>query len=136
MPICLLLLLQYKFGARHGAAPVLLGLMKVLLGLLFGSSLFQLLQHFPKPLLGSMLLVSGLELAGSVKKQADDGFAFMLLTAIASIVFKDVSWGFALGTGAYLLTQIATWMWQRYCCWVVRRRRHAYSSVACVDNDC
>ena len=43
---------QYKFGARTGIAPVLLGGMKVVLALLFGSSLLQLLQLFPQPLLG------------------------------------------------------------------------------------
>jgi len=35
---------QYKFGARYGTAPVVLGSVKLLLGLLFGSSLFTLLK--------------------------------------------------------------------------------------------
>jgi hypothetical protein len=41
---------QHKFGARTGLAPVLLGGMKVVLALLFGSSFLQLLQHFPTAL--------------------------------------------------------------------------------------
>lgn len=49
-----LLALQARFGARTGAAPVFLGLLKVTLGLLLGSSLFQLLQAFPQPLLGEL----------------------------------------------------------------------------------
>jgi hypothetical protein len=103
---------------------------------MFGSSLFQLLQYFPKPLLGSMLLVSGLELAGSVKKQDDEGFAFMLLTAIASIVFKDVSWGFALGLGVYVLTKGATRTWEQYCSWVARRRLSGYTVVPRAEDGC
>lgn len=55
--------LQVRFGARSGAAPILLGVIKVLLGLLFGSSLFQLLKAFPQPLLGSLLIFAGMPLS-------------------------------------------------------------------------
>ncbi len=48
-----------RFGARSGAAPIVLGAVKVLLGLLFGNSLFQLLKAFPQPLLGSLLIFAG-----------------------------------------------------------------------------
>ena len=41
-----------RFGARSGAAPIFLGLIKLALGLLFGSSLLSLLKSFPSPLLG------------------------------------------------------------------------------------
>eukprot|EP00854_Cymbomonas_tetramitiformis_P009343 gene9343-biopygen9532 len=56
---------QYKFGARSGMAVIMLGAGKVLLGLTFGASLLDLLVHFPGSLLGVMLAVSGLELAGA-----------------------------------------------------------------------
>ena len=51
--------LQVKFGARTGFAPVLLGLVKLGLGLLLGSSLAELFRAFPEPLLGSLLIFSG-----------------------------------------------------------------------------
>ena len=50
---------QVRFGARSGAAPVFLGLLKIVLGLLFGSSLYQLLKAFPQPMLGSLMIFSG-----------------------------------------------------------------------------
>ena len=50
---------QVRFGARSGAAPIFLGIVKLALGLVFGSSLLKLLQSFPGPLLGSMLTFSG-----------------------------------------------------------------------------
>jgi hypothetical protein len=50
---------QARFGASSGAAPVFLGIVKVVLGLVFGSSLYQLLKAFPQPLLGSLLIFSG-----------------------------------------------------------------------------
>ena len=48
-----------KFGARTGSAPVVLGAVKLALGLLLGSSLAELLRAFPQPLLGSLLIFSG-----------------------------------------------------------------------------
>ncbi|KAI8953591.1 hypothetical protein F4801DRAFT_537011 [Xylaria longipes] len=54
---------QYRFGARSGASVMLLGLFKVVLGVFFGESLLDLLQTFPRSLLGIMVLAAGLELA-------------------------------------------------------------------------
>lgn len=54
---------QYRFGARSGASIILLGLFKIILGLLFGESLVALLHQYPKGLLGVMVLAAGLELA-------------------------------------------------------------------------
>lgn len=45
---------------------------QVLLGLVFGSSILGLLSRFPTNLLGAMLLMSGLELAGTIR-QASGG---------------------------------------------------------------
>jgi Molybdate transporter of MFS superfamily len=55
---------QYRFGARSGASIIILGLLKILLGLVFGESLVVLLHEYPKSLLGVMVLAAGLELAG------------------------------------------------------------------------
>jgi len=60
---------QTKFGATTGGAPVLLGAMKIVLGLLFGSSLFSIIHEFPEPLLGAMLVFSGVELACACKSE-------------------------------------------------------------------
>lgn len=54
---------QYRFGARSGASVILLGLFKIILGLLFGESLIGLLREYPKSLLGVMVVAAGLELA-------------------------------------------------------------------------
>ena len=54
---------QYRFGARSGASVIFLGVVKVLLGLLFGETLVSLLARYPKSLLGIMVLAAGLELA-------------------------------------------------------------------------
>ncbi|KAG6042812.1 hypothetical protein E4U39_005393 [Claviceps sp. Clav50 group G5] len=54
---------QYRFGARSGASVIVLGLVKLLTGLVFGETLLGLLRSYPKSLLGIMVLAAGLELA-------------------------------------------------------------------------
>ncbi|KAF3761025.1 hypothetical protein M406DRAFT_324607 [Cryphonectria parasitica EP155] len=54
---------QYRFGARSGASIVVLGTAKLLLGLLLGTTLLDLLDSFPRAVLGIMVIAAGLELA-------------------------------------------------------------------------
>jgi hypothetical protein len=66
MPICHGsggLAAQWRFGARSGVSVVILGLFKLVLGLVVGDSLVDLLTRFPKALLGVMVMAAGLELA-------------------------------------------------------------------------
>ncbi|KAL4925711.1 putative sulfate/molybdate transporter [Aspergillus undulatus] len=53
---------QYRFGARSGASVIFLGVVKLVVGLLFGESLVDLLHRFPKALLAVMVIAAGLEL--------------------------------------------------------------------------
>lgn len=54
---------QYRFGARSGASIIFLGVLKLLVGVLFGESLTDLLHRFPLALLSVMIIAAGLELA-------------------------------------------------------------------------
>ncbi|KFG80300.1 putative sulfate transporter [Metarhizium anisopliae] len=66
---------QYRFGARSGASIIFLGLVKLVLGLVFGETLIDLLKLYPKSILGIMVLAAGLELAKvghSLNKGAPD----------------------------------------------------------------
>lgn len=54
---------QYRFGARSGASVIFLGVIKLVMGLVFGQTLVDLLKQYPKSLLGIMVLAAGLELA-------------------------------------------------------------------------
>ncbi|KAI4848200.1 hypothetical protein E4T44_02322 [Aureobasidium sp. EXF-8845] len=74
MPICHGsggLAAQHRFGARSGASIILLGLVKLLLGLVAGETIIPLLQRFPRSLLGVMVLAAGVELA-KVGQSLDD----------------------------------------------------------------
>lgn len=54
---------QYRFGARSGASIIVLGTIKLVLGLFVGDGIVPLLQRLPKSLLGIMVLAAGVELA-------------------------------------------------------------------------
>lgn len=54
---------QYRFGARSGASIIILGLVKLVLGLFGAAALLDLLVAFPRALLGVMVIAAGLELA-------------------------------------------------------------------------
>ncbi|KAF9894516.1 hypothetical protein FE257_006400 [Aspergillus nanangensis] len=53
---------QYRFGARSGASVVILGGLKLVIGVFLGESLVGLLKRFPSALLGVMVIAAGLEL--------------------------------------------------------------------------
>lgn len=54
---------QYRFGARSGASIIILGSVKLILGIFAGESIIPLLERFPKSLLGIMVIAAGVELA-------------------------------------------------------------------------
>lgn len=53
---------QYRFGARSGASVIFLGVLKLIIGFLFGETLVDLLQRFPAAFLGVMVIAAGVEL--------------------------------------------------------------------------
>ena len=101
---------QVRFGARHGAAPIFLGLIKVTLALVLGSSLFTLLQEFPMPLLGAMLLFAGVELAGVARGQTGErGVAMMIFTAAVCLAMNNIGIGVLAGLAAAYTLAARDW---------------------------
>lgn len=88
---------QYRFGARSGGSVVMLGMAKIMLGLLFGGTLLSLLQAYPQSVLGALLLFGGLELALVCRDQTGrEDFFVMLLTAGACLAINTAV-GFIVG---------------------------------------
>jgi len=91
---------QYRFGARTNGSILFLGVAKMALGVLLGSSLMVLCRAFPASVLGVMLGFSGIELALVCRDQTRRTDAFiMLLTAGACLGLNNVALGFVLGLG-------------------------------------
>lgn len=98
---------QYGFGARTGGSVVMLGMMKLLMGLVIGGFLLQVLSSYPDAILAPMLILAGVELAKScfsLESKTDRSIA--LITALG-IVGGNTIIGFILGSGAALIS--ATW---------------------------
>ncbi|KAI1199697.1 hypothetical protein F5X97DRAFT_295833 [Nemania serpens] len=142
---------QYRFGARSGASVMFLGFFKVVLGIVFGESLLDLLQTFPRSLLGIMVLAAGLELArvgqslnhgasdlweesvegGSSGKRprsiSDEERAqrwnVMLITTAGILAFKNDAVGFVAGMMCHYAYLAIEWTEGRW-----RGRRHGSSS--------
>ena len=89
---------HYRFGGRTATAPVLIGLVFVVLGVGFGASGYALLRTIPDAVLGGLLLFSGIELALSSKlheHQGGDLFLVLLMAAIG--VALNPAAAFAVG---------------------------------------
>src|SRR5205814_6147517 len=67
---------QYRFGARTNGSILFLGAAKMLVAVLFGSSLMALCRSFPASVLGVMLAFSGLELPLVARDPTEPRHAF------------------------------------------------------------
>ncbi|TID16977.1 sulfate transporter [Venturia nashicola] len=112
---------QHRFGARSGASIIILGLLKLSLGLFIGEPIVSLLRHFPKSLLAVMVIAAGVELAkvgeslnvgardlweesaeGRVAKslgerERKERWGVMLVTVAGLLAFKNDAVGFLAG---------------------------------------
>jgi MFS superfamily sulfate permease-like transporter len=88
---------QYRFGARSGNSMIMLGGAKILLGVMFGGTLFQALQAYPDSILGALLMFGGLELALVCRDQQrrTDFFAMILTAGVCMAINAAV--GFLVG---------------------------------------
>lgn len=101
---------QVSFGARSGGAPLILGVILIVLALGFSDSLAVLLRLFPQPALGVMLFLAGLQLAlGSCDFARDKGERFVTL-GTAALAIWNVGVAFLFGI---LLLYIARRGWLR-----------------------
>ncbi|GBG27544.1 Molybdate transporter 1 [Hondaea fermentalgiana] len=98
---------QHSFGARTGAAIIVLGLIKMLLAILLDHSAETLLAFFPTSLLGVLLMFAGLTLSqagldlpprveDSARISVQDERTILLATAVVTLTLKT-GWGFLAG---------------------------------------
>jgi SulP family sulfate permease len=87
-----------RFGSRTATAPVLIGLVFIVLGVGLGESGYALLRTIPDAVLGGLLLFSGIELALSSKLHEHKGGDLFLVLLMAAIgVALNPAAAFAVG---------------------------------------
>ena len=95
MPAC-----QWRFGA----AVVFLGALKMVLGLVLGSSLARLLEAYPVGILGVLLFYAGLELAMACRDQTDMADSFVVISSAAmAMASNSAAIGFVFSLVIHIL---------------------------------
>ncbi|TPX39363.1 hypothetical protein SeLEV6574_g07273 [Synchytrium endobioticum] len=103
---------QYRFGARTEVSVYVLGLCKLVLGVIFGSSVVGICQAFPNSILGVMLVFAGIELAsmakdaGGLTREGHDSFVTVLVGGLAASGFANDGIGFLCGVSCFVLLAI------------------------------
>ncbi|KAI5669403.1 hypothetical protein M9H77_19256 [Catharanthus roseus] len=98
---------QYKFGGRSGFCVAILGVFKLVLGLVLGSSMLKVLVQFPVGVLGVLLLFAGIELAMCCRDMSskEDSFVMLICSGV-SLVGSSAALGFLSGIVVYFLLRL------------------------------
>jgi SulP family sulfate permease len=89
---------HYRFGARTGGAPLMIGAILLLTALLFGDLGFSILAMIPNSVLGVLLIFAGLELCPLIRslKTNEEYFVALLISGI-SLAVPNMGWAFGIG---------------------------------------
>lgn len=89
---------HYRFGARTGGAPLMIGSLFLLTALLFGELGFSVLAMIPNSVLGVLLIFAGLELCPLIRslKTNEEYFVALLISGI-SLAVPNMGWAFGIG---------------------------------------
>jgi sulfate permease, SulP family len=89
---------HYRFGARTGGAPVIIGIFFVFLALVLGELGFAILALLPNSVLGVLLIFAGLELCPLVRSlKSNEEFFVALLIAGIALAVPNMAWAFGIG---------------------------------------
>jgi len=99
---------HYRFGARTGGAPLMIGALFLFLALVLGEAGLSILTLIPNSVLGVLLVFAGLELGLLVRnlKAKEEYFVALLISGIALAV-PNMAWAFGTGIIADLLIRKA-----------------------------
>lgn len=85
---------HYTFGARTGGSIIIYGSIFITLGLFFGNGFSQVVQIFPLPVLGVLLLFEGAGLILMTRDQTADRKSFFIVT-ITGLIAVGMPYGYA-----------------------------------------
>jgi len=88
---------QHRFGARTGGSVVMLGVLKVAAGLVFGASLTAVLHDYPRSILAVMLIFAGMSLASAARDCLRGVPLLVLAVTTATILLTNTAAGVVVG---------------------------------------
>ena len=89
---------HFRFGARTGGAPIMIGIFFVLLALVLGELGLTILTLIPNSVLGVLLVFAGLELCALARGlNTNDEFFVALLIAGIALAVPNMAWAFGIG---------------------------------------
>jgi MFS superfamily sulfate permease-like transporter len=90
-----------RFGARTGGSLVILGATLLIAALFFSESVTVLFRLFPPAVLGVILLLGGLELAGAKGSEQFEGWERVVMVLTAGLSLVNVGVGYGVGIVLY-----------------------------------
>ena len=106
---------HYALGARTGGSVILYGSMYLIIGLFFSPVFGEVVQVFPQPILGVILLFESLTLLLLIADQAAERSKFIIALIVglfALLVPQGYILGMIIGTGLYYLSNRLTFFTQ------------------------
>lgn len=89
---------HFRFGARTGGAPIIIGTAFVILALLLGELGLTVLALIPNSVLGVLLVFAGLELCVFIRgAQSNEDFFVAVLIAVIALTVPNMAWAFGTG---------------------------------------
>lgn len=87
---------HYAFGARTGGSVILYGMLYLILGLFFSGSFAHVVQVFPLPILGVLLLIEGMRMMLLIRDtvEAKTGFSIAVLVGLMA---SGLPYGYLVG---------------------------------------
>ena len=98
---------HYAFGARTGGSVVIAGTLYAVFGLFFGAGFRLIVDLFPRPVLGVILLFEALALIKLVRDMAVSAADFTIVLLVGLIAF-GVPYGYVIGL--VIGTALAYWL--------------------------
>jgi len=92
---------QYQFGARTGGSVVMLGTLKVLLGVFLGTSMLAAMSVYPKFILAPLLIIAGIALCKAGWRQKGATNISIVLACATGIIFVNTLVGFVIGLAVF-----------------------------------
>jgi hypothetical protein len=87
---------HYAFGGRTGGSVILYGMLYLILGLFFSASFAHVVQVFPLPILGVLLMIEGMRIMLLIRDTVDARAEFSI-AVLVGLIAAGLPYGYLVG---------------------------------------